>query len=434
MGAGLELATRAHDDSLGDVIAALYVWEGSSSDPLESRSFPSETVRARDLLSALPVLWWHMSSDSEDEMQRRVNGATALVQASCLGAVEFDPTQQLPVAPELLEGTSFVVAGGELTVTSAGRPLGLFGEISIGLDPRLEWFLELCDTLSLVVEADDKAWVATIKRDGGPPLQAFHNGSLASKEFPAIVERSQNWKAGTLGNPSIVPGMDACPDHHVRTYSATQHERDLPDLVTYIGKCLACAGSGRSREHCVPSWIARDQGVVPVVAEVFCKQCNSFFGKDLEAPISQAMKSGRLDQDLSTDLFLRWAIKTALTISAASDVQFESSWMAELRRGSVPGDFQVFARINVQMEPGYIYTVTHFSRAARKQGYFLFSFATDGLVFVVLRNPSELIHIPGVQRVYPYEKSDEINGTLDIAKLHDWLVEVMTGHKIHRSD
>lgn len=85
-----------------------------------------------------------------------------------------------------------------------------------------------------------------------------------------------------------------------------------------------------------------------------------------------------------------------------------------------------------------MFSVTHFSRAARRSGIFLFSFAIHELLFVVLRTPDELLEIAGIDRVRPAQPTSHplpAQGvSLDMVELHDHLVEVMTGHAIHRPD
>lgn len=432
MGAAITIGITGHSEDFGDFTTGLYVWEGSSSDPL-SASSPFETVRARDLLAGIPVLWWRPGMKDEGALADRLLEVFGRAQAIAIGAVEFDPSHEPPLTVSAVPSSTLLVHADAVELFSTSRPLGLLHGNRFPIDPRLARFLRLCETLSVVIETPTAAFVASFVIDERPPQQVFHEGTLRMKSFASVVEHSDKWAPATLGSMSLLAGMADLADHHVRTYMATPSACDLPDRISYVGPCLACGGPGNSREHCLPRWIANAHNVVPVVAPLFCVSCNSHFGAEVEAPLAIEVRANGLSGALHTELFARWAVKTALTLSAASEVRFPNEWMREIRAGVISEDFQIFANANAVMEPGYLFSVTHFSRAERHNGLFLLTFAMNGLLFVVLRNPTGTIELPGLDRLRPEPHARSVAQTIDVVKLHDHIVAALTGHEILRS-
>ncbi|MDY7529223.1 MULTISPECIES: hypothetical protein [unclassified Cryobacterium] len=168
-----------------------------------------------------------------------------------------------------------------------------------------------------------------------------------------------------------------------------------------------------------------------MTAPIFCAQCNGHFGNELEEPISTLIRSGSLVRELGSELFIRWAIKTALALSTASDSPIDESWMRAIRLGKVPVGFSVFADTTVRMAPGYLYIVTQFSRSFVERGAFLFTYAMDGLLFIVLRDTTGAIELPEWSRVHPSEvaRKRQPEGP-DLNKLHFQIMEAMTGREM----
>lgn len=429
MGAIMALrVTSAHQD-MGNFTTGLYVSDFSTSDPAVRAAEPT-TARSRDVLAAWPVLWWELPSDDEDRVAEVVGG----MQALALDAVESD-LSSLPLASSPTSSATFMVEGGELKLISNARKLGLLGAASFKIEARLEWFLAGCGTLAIVIKTRSKLWTATITQDGSLPVVLIHDGNTTMPALDAVMNHSKRWERSGIGNTSLLAGMQRVADHHYRTYAAmTTLEPDLPDRLSYQGDCLGCGAPGNSREHCVPNWIAKDQGVHPVVAPIFCVDCNNYFGQTLETPVAIAARAGALPQEVGSVLFTLWAIKTALALSAASDVLIREEWMRAIRDEKMPENFQVFAETNVSMDPGYFFSVTQFSRQARQRGQFLFSFGMNGLFFVVLREESRLLDIPAISRVRPPRLRENTATSRDLPALHAHVIELMTGHRMFHTD
>lgn len=420
--AQLDLATVNREEQLGDFVTALYVMEGSSSDPLGGPD-PDATVRARDVLGAVPVLWWQLPD------QGPVTDSVAMLAARAVGAVR-SVEDSLPLTEAPAEWVSLEVFDSSFRLLS-DRPLGPLGAQPFVIEPRLAWFLRRCDTLGIVIATERSRWIGTVTVDGEPPRMCLKAGQLSSKAYPALIERAADWTPVHPGNRSRFAGNSDYADDHYRTHLATPDEVDLPDQVGWTGGCLACGGPGNSREHCVPNWVATAQKVQPVAASLFCIDCNNHFGLELEKPIARAVTRGALGPLLDGDLFARWAIKTALTVSAASGLHLRHAWMVAIRQGAVPDGFEIFAGTGVAFAPGYSYSVTHFSAERDAAGSFLFSFVVDGLGLVVARGADTPLRPPVLARVHPARAAPAPApgpGPLDFQQLHAELLEAMTGN------
>jgi len=125
-----------------------------------------------------------------------------------------------------------------------------------------------------------------------------------------------------------------------------------------------------------------------------------------------------------------WAIKTALTLSAASDILIQPTWMKELRNGDLPTGFRIFASTKYGSSAGYSFGVTQFSRTIEWNDSFLFSFWIDRLAFIVLRT-TEDIDAKGLKEVYPNPSDTTDNvGRIDLVQLHRELLESITGERM----
>lgn len=414
----------------GTFTTGLYVMGGSSSDPLELECDLS-TLGVRDVLIAFPILWWSLPAG--DSMSRSISEAVAQAQAHALGAIEVSDSS-LPLAPSSTQTVTFTVADDTLTLSST-RHVGLIGGLGFKVVKRLAWFLERCQTVAVIINAPSKTWVATVTRDATPPLVLAHPGSFDSTSLDGLIDHSIRWKAVSIGNSSLLAGAEDFPDHHYRTYEATPDSNDIPSGLSYSGGCIACGGDGNSREHCVPNWIASDHKVVPVTAKLFCLECNNHFGDKLEKEIAVLTRTGKLPCALRSKVFALWAIKTAVALSVASDVRIDPAWMRAVRVDELPDGFRVFATTDVNMYPGYAFSVGQFSRSATNEGTFLFSFVVDKLLFVVMRDPSGSFDPPELSQVFPTSAPGKIPPQgFDLSGLQRSMMERLTGHAMGHSD
>lgn len=429
------LGTTGTSD-FGSFSTALYVMQASSSDSFHAQEEP-ETVPTRDVMVAVPILKWDLRSASQEE-EDIASKMVAELEAEALGAVKGGDSP-LPLAPEATSAVSFSAENSCLQLVSNERRLGLLGKYRFPINERLAWFMKTCQTIGVLIITKDSFWVASITQNGSPVLALVLEGNMRSKQFENIIKRSKGWKSVAIGNQSIFTGnreADVSADHVFHTYESFPDSQYLPGKLEYVGNCAACGAADRSREHCVPNWIAADHKVIPVTAPIFCVACNNHFGEVLEGPMAHLAKSGQLVNHLSTDLFVRWAVKTALALSLASDIRVDGGWMKSLRDGVIPDSFTVYARTDVKMNPGYTFSVTQFSLSKAWKDTFLFSFAMHGLLMVVARDPRNDSPVLELPQVYPVAEleSEGIAPPSSPRELHEAVLERMAGESFVFTD
>lgn len=391
----IKLQTTSQHHQYGDFVTGLFIMEGSSSDEFGAGN-SDITAPVRDVLAAVPILRWIPPSEDDNIVE-----AITKVQAVAVDAIrQGDGTLPLTLNPSLK--ATFLVDEKGLRIQGVdGRRLGLFGGWTFQLEDRLRWFLENGETLGIqIMSPSGDPWVTSLTIGGRPPRLAVKNGNIASKELSGLINHSTSWTFAHLGNVSLFPDARDVADHHYRTYAATPKTADIPN-ITYHGPCLGCGASNLTREHCTPNWISHDLGVGPVVAHIFCGVCNSYFGDEFEIPIAGWYRAGTLLQPETRELFSKWAIKTALTLAAASDVSIQESWMRELRNGAIPKGFEVFASMGIFTHPGYTFAVSHFSAEDQKRGQFLTSFVLGAVSVVVAHAAPQLNKIWELPRIHP---------------------------------
>lgn len=176
-----------------------------------------------------------------------------------------------------------------------------------------------------------------------------------------------------------------------RTYESNRKTITLPKIQwnTY---CVCCSKKEVSREHCTPAWLCRLLGVEPVVADIFCQSCNTYFGKTLEEPIAGMCTAGVFPASIPSralDLMTRWFVKTALTVALASGVRFDLSWFDDIRSGRIPEGLIVEYSASILTNPNdplYTFGVSHFSESLHRKNTFLFTFACPYFSFYVRRS------------------------------------------------
>lgn len=417
----------------GTMASYLWVSDGSSSDLPD----PQSAVSRVDAMIAIPILEWSPPGESlADRLALRT-------QVTAVDAVELQDGG-IPLVMGVPPGLRFSLRehpeGTKLTVTREPGSPGLFGAAAWPIEERLVWFLRESGTLTLVMTDDDgiHVWVTTVLAGQQPPvpLVGQHRGTVRQKNAAQLVAHSSSWDFGLLGNESLMADRrDACDDHH-DVYVSTTDGWQLPAKLEHVGSCLACDEPADSNEHCTPNWIARDQGVQPVTADLFCLECNNYFGTTLEEPVATLYREGLLSEELGGDLFARWAIKTALTLSSASGVRLHREWMTELRQGHTPGGFEIYAATpNRTGTQGYSFGTTMMSSARRAAGAFLATFSMPHLAFVVVRTAHPLESFGPLPRVHPaLLPATEHRERVELTELHGEFLKAITGHSVRFTD
>ncbi|WP_157485735.1 MULTISPECIES: hypothetical protein [unclassified Frigoribacterium] len=423
------LSETTRVQGLGDITTTLFLISASTSDSLKPGTL-GQTIGVRDVIVGLPVLHWQMETDETRGHDVHVMSGAGYLQSVALGATELED-EAFPMTGDRVDGIGFHVNREAIRLVSHTKNLGLLGAFEFPIDRRLAYFLSLSETLSVVVSTPKTSYVATITNNGLPRV-SVHDGGVHMSTLINVIGKSDKWVPTHVGNMSLLAGEAAYADHHERTYVARRDYEDIPNRISKGNTCIACGAVGDSREHCLPKWIAKDQGVEPVIAPLFCIDCNAYFGNELEVPVSASYRDERFADYVCSETFVRWAIKTSLTLSAASDVRIADEWMRSLRSGLTPPGFQVFVVTGVNSEPGYTFSVTQFSRAARDDGHFLFSFAIPNLAFIVLRYNKDLA-ADGMSRIWPSSVAGKAVATLDLPGIYEDLFTSMTGHRLERT-
>ena len=431
MGPRLELVTTNHHSVFGDLDIGLFVWGASSSDHASGEG-EVVTGTVRDTLVAFPLLRWRVPSAIPDEY------VAAVVRA--LSAVRV-VDGALPLTLEPAAGWSFSVDGARLTVHRKGPELlPLAGFEWFKIEERLRYFLNLTGTLGVTVIRNDDVWSSSITRGGEASREAMHDGNLTRRSYASLVSFADDWQAVFLGNPSLFSDSRDIPDDHFYAYQSTPNCVKIPKRLGRAAECIGCGRQGSvTKEHCTPRWLAKDQGCEPVVASVLCEECNNLLGIAVEQPMASAFRNGAVD--VSSYAFSLWAVKTALTLSAASDVRLEPQWGRAIMKRQIPRGFRVFASGDVRTpEPGYWFAVTHFSAPRHSEGSFLFSFVSAPIAFVVLKSREPVCVDWPFRQVWPAprgaaeEDGGRQNTRLDMPDLHASLLEGLTGNPVRFTD
>lgn len=413
------------------VLAGILFFEGSTPDTSNLR----QGISRLDQIAGIPFIDLMFEATKPSELP--IVNATVFLQHKAIGG-EVLTDGRIPLVLKPQRKINFSISQDNiLNIYSKDGKIGLFNDCGFPIESRLKWFLEKSNTLSIRVTnlTTEEVWCTTaFREDEEIPMILRHPGSISQKNFDALVNSSTSWMASTLGNPSLFADSKDLADDHYDIYASFKNGGSiLPAKLNHIGTCLACDNPADSNEHCTPNWVATDQGVKPVTSILFCKECNNFFGEHLENPIATSYKSGNLHNFIDNELdnhFPLWAIKTALTLTSASGGRIDRRWMQEIRNLNIPSGFEIYVLCGIPMkDPGYLYGVTFFSADRHSDDYFLFSFCTSNLIFIVVRTEIKMGSFGFFPRVHPsyLKPATPITEELDLSKIHDDYLSNITG-------
>ena len=114
-------------------------------------------------------------------------------------------------------------------------------------------------------------------------------------DLTKLVPKIRHFEQGIAFKPDYMQDVQqGTSDYYC--YESTPEKESLPSNRTIAFKrCFACNKEGNSREHCSPKWIADRYKVKPLVANIFCKECNNWFGVNLENKMQQFLTTGCID-------------------------------------------------------------------------------------------------------------------------------------------
>ena len=216
-------------------------------------------------------------------------------------------------------------------------------------------------------------------------------------------------------------------------YESTSEKESLPSSrkLTFK-KCFACGKDEKSKEHCSPKWITDKYKVKALIADIFCKECNNWFGVNLENKMQQFLTTGCIN---NTEL-IHWCIKTSLTMSIASGVPLNTSDLIQLRKDITPLDYEVYFDTFGCQDSGFYYGVSHFETQIRERGTFLFTFTMPDFSFVVIKNKEGISLDVPIKKIWPQVPSQSTSTphVLNFTDLHQNLHETLSRQKTENVD
>lgn len=255
---------------------------------------------------------------------------------------------------------------------------------------------------------------------------SFLNKKHGDSDLQMLIQHAAKYRITVPVRPdSYLDIQRGSSDYSV--YESTR-SNSLPTPPKLGTRCWSCGKPEITREHCSPKWLADYFRVTPLVAPIFCSQCNSWFGKNLEVPMRHFLFSSFKSSFTEKEriLITNWAIKTALTMSLASAVRVQRTWLHSLRNGQPPEGFRVFFDPGVPLsEPGFNFGVSRFADGIVNSGGFLFTMSTPLFTLCVVRTTKE-ITVPLVE-IFPKvsKRTTGIQGNLP--DMHQAIHESISG-------
>ncbi|HFI0775275.1 TPA: hypothetical protein ACGO6N_000141, partial [Streptococcus suis] len=270
------------------------------------------------------------------------------------------------------------------------------------------------------------------------PLFPCVKRSIYSKDFEKfLMDIIPNLgKIKNLSQPSTNLLLDVRGSSDYDVYQSTKTVESLPSLknLSLGNRCYSCGcvTEKLSREHCSPKWLTDRYEVKPLIGEIFCSTCNSWFGEKFEKPVSELLQNApKCFSHEQLKLISNWCIKTALTMSISSGVPVDKSILPSLKRGAFDNtDWKVYFDFSVKLsEEGFNFGVSRFNTQLLFDGTFLFSFASPLFSFLVVSTKDINYSNPGLKQIYPSVKNCDYQELINFADLHQRLHEELSGEK-----
>ena len=311
-------------------------------------------------------------------------------------------------------------------------------EVIIELSRREKQFLCGMDSFSFAITDKMNNYIMRVPflhSNERIPLFPSTKMSLKLKKIeeviPSIVENIDKLYKVVPSNLNTYLDMVGSSDYDV--YQSTEKCESLPSLknLSLGDYCYTCGKKETSREHCSPRWMTTKYKVKPLIGEIFCTECNSWFGKELERYAENELNIGNEINEEQCSYIVVWCLKTALTMSLASGVNINPQWLIDLRAKCFPRGFEVYFDTRYRlMEKGFNYGVSRFNKRLLANNMFLFSFICSEFGFIVINKaPNIALEIP-LHKFYPCFMEGKRDGIFRcIADLHQEIHEVLSNEK-----
>ena len=343
-----------------------------------------------------------------------------------------------------IPSTYYSVAGIESIVDIEARVLNINSDninVSINLSEIVFDIFTNIRTFSLAIVTGDGVFIGRLslnKNTNDLPLFPCIKMSIYSKNFEnsleGIIPNLGKIKDLSQPNPNLFLDISGSSDYDV--YQSTKTGESLPSLTNLSlgNRCYSCGyvTEKLSREHCSPKWLTDRYEVKPLIGEIFCSVCNSWFGENFEKPVSELLQN--TPKCLSREqlkLISNWCIKTALTMSISSGVPVDKSILPSLKRGIFDNtDWKVYFDFSVKLsEGGFCFGVSRFNKQLLSDETFLFSFASPLFSFLVVSTKAVKYSNPGLKQIYPCIKNCDYQELNNFADLYQRLHEELSGEK-----
>lgn len=395
------------------LILGVYVFDTTVTDKGDDVSAVVSIIPERASF-ATPFIIYHAESVAAADDVGRTLGAHRVPTNFNHNSVE------LPVHRKVSTSCSFSLTGKKLDIIRHGMPRRTVMR-ALPLDPRVVYFLRLTETLGVDIRyGGETRYFGTIVQEGSGirrPVLATHRGTINA----GIREKSKNWERAIPFYESVFVGGDDSGDDRTYVGYATHDREQFPTGITRT-VCLCCAAAtSLTVEHCTPKWLANRLGVTPVTAEILCKPCNTTFGAEFEDYVAKLYDTNMLTAPVHRNLVSRWAVKTAIMLSAVSNVSIRQELFDFVEGRNADSSVSVYWCDNAQsmLDSGYHYVVTKFRPELAAES-FLFTMIFGATSFVVARTPTELGPLPLIDRWAPgflLGQASDKN-----IKIHDWIM------------
>ena len=292
---------------------------------------------------------------------------------------------------EAIKITSSTVSGLTIAFSSVS--------LTIPAEDEVNKIFSSCKNLALGFSSTSSDFFTRVagENNSGAPKFPCRKGSLSAVVAQLDIAKIHKFQCNYIDGAGIY--LDSLiDDSRYNLYCSIPGANTIPKPPSFNCGCCVCGRTPTTNEHCFPSWIANYYEAKPLVAPIFCESCNSWFGEVFEQPARKALLE---ESDYDLELFAKWAIKTALTMSLASGIQIKPEWLKLLRKCIAPAGFKVYYDPTVTLShKGYIYYVSDFSPKLIERGAFLFALSTKDFTLCVMNTSDNLIEIP-LDQLFP---------------------------------
>lgn len=292
--------------------------------------------------------------------------------------------------------------------------------------------------LTLFILDSGKGYVSSVPIIGNKEkLSLFpmkDNMSIFGKglDLKKLVQNINNFEQAVAFKPDYMQDdLPGTSDYY--SYESTSKIESLPSNKSLTFKrCFSCGKEATSKEHCSPRWISDRYKVKPLVANIFCKECNNWFGVNLENKMQQFLTT----RCIPNKELINWCIKTSLTMSIASGVPLNTNDLIQLRKDITPLDYEVYFDTFGCQGSGFYYGVSHFETQIRERGTFLFTFTIPEFSFVVIKNKEGISLDVPIKKIWPQvaNQSTSTPHVLNFTDLHKNLHEILSRQKTEDVD